>query len=610
MIKLNIDNSKTLEFTQEIIRVGRNKHISEDIEIVKNKDSADIFIKNKRALSRKHCEIFKKDFQWYIKDLQSANGTYINNKQIEPLEEYPLRDKDKLLLSSDVCLCVSLGDEDSTYFEPFDESEPEGDKTVIDELIKPLKVDDKEHTEKSNKRIFYLEAINNRYKSYAFMLDFSEVDRINIIDILKLNEISGDIIFIFHVGYITLENYSNAKVSINNEIITKEKIIYNGNLIDINSYRFVFVEYTSREIINGRVEEILNQNSYRDNSHKQNDSYVKTEVVDTSGFILEEQTLELSSYSTLNNGQYIILKRLGEIGGFGITYLAEDTKLNSQVAIKEYFPKLYAKRDENNMISPATTTKSIENFRWGYEAFKKEAQTIANIPRHNNIVDVKNLFEENGTVYYVMAYAKGEDLESYIKNRPPLSEAEIKKIIFPFLDGVKHLHQYNILHRDIKLSNILITKSGNPILIDFGTARNHMKQRAKKLTTVYTEGYAPLEQQTGGEEGTYTDIYSIAMVIYAMMNGITVTEELPSAIKRLDNEQNKKDSTLKFPNRFSKSFIKAVKKGLEIQYKNRPQTVDEFIELLKKEERTPPIVTFLFIIIGVIGIVGGILAII
>ena len=289
--------------------------------------------------------------------------------------------------------------------------------------------------------------------------------------------------------------------------------------------------------------------------------------------------------------------------------MAEDTKLNSQVAIKEYFPKVYANRDSNNIISPASSSDDKDNFRWGYEAFKKEAQTIANIPRHNNIVDVKNLFEENGTAYYVMAYIKSEDLESYLKRKQHLSQSDIEKIIFPFLDGVKHIHQHNILHRDIKLSNILITKSGNPILIDFGTARNQMIQRAKKLTTVYTEGYAALEQHTGGEEGPYTDIYAIGMVIYAIMNGITDTADLPSAIKRLDTEQNRRDTNLNFPKRFSKTFVNAVKKAIEVQHKNRPQNIEEFIKLLKKSEQKP-IITYLFIIIGIITVVAGVLAII
>jgi len=597
MITLNIDNKKKLDFTEKLIKIGRNSRVSEEIEIIKDKNSegVNLFLKNKKALSREHCEIFEKDFQWYIKDLQSANGTYLNNRRIESLENYPLRDGDSLLLSKDVSIIVSLKDKEETVIDIGQENE---DATLINNVFIDIKeITDDIITRKVTNKIYYLETINNKYKSYAFILDFSQTKEIDLVNLLGLNQILGEIIFIFHNGYISLDNKSDAQVNINNISIKQNQIIYNGNIIDINNNRFVFVEHTNMEIINNKI-----KNEINNKINNINDGRGRTEIIDRLRRE-NEPTLELSSYTTLNNGQYIILERLGEVGGFGITYLAEDNKLNSKVAIKEYFPRIYAKRDEHGTVLPISTNR--ENFKWGYEAFKKEAQTIANIPRHNNIVNVKNLFEENGTVYYVMEYTNGEDLESYLKRKRPLSQIEIENIIFPFLDGIKHIHQYNILHRDIKLSNILITKSGTPILIDFGTARNQTLQRAKKLTTVYTEGYAPLEQLTGEKEGTYTDIYSIGMVIYAMMNGIINSDELPSAIKRLDMKHSRGKSCLTFPKRFSKSFVQAVEKSLEIQYKDRPQTVDKFIHLLKKKE--PKLVNiYIFVTLIIISVAIGV----
>ena len=297
-------------------------------------------------------------------------------------------------------------------------------------------------------------------------------------------------------------------------------------------------------------------------------------------------SIGLKPSTKLDNGHYEILSNLGEPGGFGITYLGYDCKLNSKVAIKEYFPRTYANRNKNMTIVPTDTKEDKADFQWGYNAFKKEAQTIANLEKHPNIIDVKNLFEENGTIYFVMSYAQGVDLEAYLSDHHPLTQKEIEEIIYPFLEGVQHIHKYNLLHRDIKLANILITKNRQPILIDFGTARNELIQRSKKMTSVYTEGYASLEQHTQSKEGPYTDIYAIGMLIYALMNGITDTKLLPSAIKRFEAMHSKKASLLTFPDdkRFNKIFINAVKKALEIKKENRPQNIQEFINLLKKGE--------------------------
>jgi len=311
----------------------------------------------------------------------------------------------------------------------------------------------------------------------------------------------------------------------------------------------------------------------------------------------------------LNNGNYEILDQLGDPGGFGITYLGYDVGLKSKVAIKEYFPRTYANRDANMTIIPTSSKENQDNFQWGYDAFKKEAQTIANLPKHPNVIDVKNLFEENGTVYFVMSYAKGVDLEHYLQDNHPMSQKEIEDIIYPFLEGVKHIHKYNILHRDIKLANVLITEEKEPILIDFGTARNELNQRFKKMTAVYTEGYAALEQHTQSKEGAYTDIYAIGMMIYSLINGITDIRLLPSAIKRFEAMHSKKTSLLTFPDdgRFSKNFIDTVKKAVEVEAINRPQSVDELIKLFKSKKIKTEGKNYLTASIGVIALlsIGG-----
>jgi len=317
----------------------------------------------------------------------------------------------------------------------------------------------------------------------------------------------------------------------------------------------------------------------------------------------EFDSIVLKPSVKLNSGKYKILGQLGEMGGFGVTYLAYDNLLKSKVAIKEYFPRNFAGRTKDKTVT--ATKNGQKNFEWGYSAFVEEARTIAKLPKHPNVIDVKTLFEENGTAYFVMSYEEGEDLESYIRDNHPLSQKEIEEIIFPFLEGVKHIHKHDILHRDIKPANVLITKDKQPILIDFGTARNQLLQRSKKLTAVYTEGYASLEQHTQSKEGKYTDIYAIGMLIYAMMNGITNISLLPSAVKRYEAINSKQVSLLTFPddNRFSKKFINAVKSSLEIEAKNRPQSVSELISILKGSKSRKKSNNILLVLLSSIGLI-------
>lgn len=353
----------------------------------------------------------------------------------------------------------------------------------------------------------------------------------------------------------------------------------------------------------------LDQINSNNQTVKNNEAIRSDEKI--GGTITEDSdTISLRPTVKLNNDNYEILNQLGEAGGFGITYLAYDKGLKSKVAIKEYFPRIYAKRESNMTIVPTASKEQKDDFEWGYKAFKQEAQTIANLPKHPNVIDVKSLFEENGTVYFVMSYEEGMDLEQYLQENHPLTQSEIEGILYPLLDGIKHIHKSNILHRDIKLPNIIITKDKQPILIDFGTARNELNQRVKKMTAVYTEGYASLEQHTQSKEGAYTDIYAVGMLIYALVNGITDTKQLPSAIKRYEAMNNKEASLLTFPDdgRFTKQFITAVKNALEVEAPKRPQTIDEFLLLLKSKGGKPPLNWLKIFLIGVsitIGLLGG-----
>ncbi|WP_251954931.1 serine/threonine-protein kinase, partial [Salinibacter ruber] len=150
-----------------------------------------------------------------------------------------------------------------------------------------------------------------------------------------------------------------------------------------------------------------------------------------------------------------------------------------------------------------------EQFQYGLNRFLKEARTLAQFD-HANIVGVQDFFEANGTAYLVMDYHKGKPLDVYLDERAEewMDPEVATEIMLRVLDGLKAVHAEGDLRRDIKPDNVYLTRTGRPILIDFGAARQAMDERSRSLSVVLTEGYAPYEQyREDGDQGPWTDIY-------------------------------------------------------------------------------------------------------
>lgn len=221
-------------------------------------------------------------------------------------------------------------------------------------------------------------------------------------------------------------------------------------------------------------------------------------------------------------GEYTIKSVLGH-GGFGITYLAQDTHLGSLVAIKEYFPQDYAERGEDSKIfpRPGGDVSDAEIYRWGLQEFLKEAQALAKF-KHNYIVRVLRYLEANGTAYMSMEYEEGESLTGYLKQHGGfLSEPDLLRVFLPILTGLHAVHDAGLLHLDIKPDNIYLRRSGQPLLIDFGSARQRQRQGKSETGRVaLTRGYSALEQYPGyGATGPATDVYSIGATLYRCVTG-------------------------------------------------------------------------------------------
>lgn len=279
-------------------------------------------------------------------------------------------------------------------------------------------------------------------------------------------------------------------------------------------------------------------------------------------------------------GNYKILNILGE-GGFGITYKAQHIHLGTIVAIKEYMPNSMAVRDRNNVDVTITNIVNKDDYNFGLDKFLDEAKVLASF-KHPNIVGINDFFRENNTAYFVMPFVEGETLGGYasrIKNK--LDQNKLITLIVPILEGLRETHSKNILHRDIKLDNIFLSKKGMPILIDFGAARIDFAKKSMSINAVLTPPYAPPEQYGSQKQGPWTDIYALGMVMYRLVTKLP-SDKIPPSIDRANAIYQGDGDPLKIienPN-FSQEFKNVIMKALAISVKNRYQTTEEMIEEL------------------------------
>jgi serine/threonine protein kinase len=264
-------------------------------------------------------------------------------------------------------------------------------------------------------------------------------------------------------------------------------------------------------------------------------------------------------------------------GGFGMTYLAYDTSAQKKVALKEYLPVELAVRAEAGAVVPLNTATE-ESYATGLQRFLQEAQLLTKFT-HANIVRVRDYFEANGTAYMVMNYEAGVSLNQLLKRIKQPDEALLKRILMPLLDGLQAVHTTGFLHRDIKPSNIFIRDSGVPVLLDFGAARLAMGGSTRTMTAILTPGYAPLEQYSkGAPQGPWTDIYSLAAVLYRAVIG----DNPPDVVARLRND-TVMEALIAARGRHSTPFVGAINRGMEIDEKKRPQSVAEWRAILTAE---------------------------
>jgi len=288
---------------------------------------------------------------------------------------------------------------------------------------------------------------------------------------------------------------------------------------------------------------------------------------------MNEQNFILAPGTQLE--EYVINEKLGG-GGFSIVYLARHKESDEPVVIKEYMPRKLAYRGEDGHTIFTNDEKAAEQFAHGRRLFFQEANTLAAL-KHPNIVNVINFFRANSTVYMVMEYQKGVNLQEYIKrHKGGLSEAFLYHVFLPLLDGLKLIHSKGLLHLDIKPGNVHLRAGGNPLLLDFGAVHEMQQSRQYQPGQVLTLGFCPIEQSmAGGYVGPWTDIYAIGATMRACIEGIAPP---PAEERRMQDTM--KPALEVFRKNYSERILKAIDWSMEVDPMYRPQSVDELLEAM------------------------------
>lgn len=276
--------------------------------------------------------------------------------------------------------------------------------------------------------------------------------------------------------------------------------------------------------------------------------------------------------------RYLIGRALGE-GGFGITYIGRDLRLEMKVAIKEYFPSDRAARDADaSMDVHSCMGRGNPGYEQGLSRFLCEARTMARMEKQPQIVMVRDYFEANNTAYIVMEYVEGTnfiDLAARRGGRIPASE--LFPLIEPLFTALSAMHKAGLIHRDISPDNLML-EQGSVRLLDFGCARESSQGTDSTMAVALKQGYAPIEQYQCMGQGPWTDVYALSATIYFCLTGRVP----PKSLDRLLSDELAEPRVLGVDITLEQQ--RALLRGMEINPEKRCQTVDELYSGLYRTE--------------------------
>lgn len=277
---------------------------------------------------------------------------------------------------------------------------------------------------------------------------------------------------------------------------------------------------------------------------------------------------ELPVDTALRDRHYTVGPVLG-LGNFGITYEGHDLLLNRRVAIKELYPS-GSQRQGNTVVTPPGMTPAI--WEKAIASFVREATLLGHLD-NPAIVSVYDYFNENNTAYMVMKFISGITLDKYVAmSGGRLPEPEALAYTAQVGQALMVLHAANILHRDVKPSNIMRASNGQVVLIDFGSAREFATDRTVMQTAFTTRGFTAPEQLVAfGRKGPYTDVYALAATCYYLLSGRLIGERLDDRVA-------------------SPAVMAAIHHGLADNPAARPQTIAQFLDELYGRAPAPAFV--------------------
>ena len=313
---------------------------------------------------------------------------------------------------------------------------------------------------------------------------------------------------------------------------------------------------------------------------------------------------------TILKGKYVVGVLLGQ-GGFGITYIGWDLVADRKVAIKEYFPSGQVSRNvaTGNVLQWYTTDQAHFAQNSGMETFQKEARKMERVATIPQVVNVREVFEENATAYIVMDFVEGETLKDRLKKTGPLSWEEAQKIFLPVVDAMAQVHQAGLIHRDLSPDNLMLQPDGTVRILDLGAAKDLNINSGASSMQVAKGGFSPLEQYTQrGGSGSWTDVYALAATMYYSLTGVLP----PAAVDRVSDDPLRWD--LPQLTALPKNVQGALQNALVLLQDKRTRTMAEFSDQLTHRTSPSPVPTpprpkpwkWLVPAIAAVGLVGAI----